>query len=206
MDITLYYTHNTRSLRPRWLLEEMQIPYQLHLIDLFGGEANKPEYLRINPHGAVPAAEIDGQVMLESGAICQWLTDSFPDKGMAPAHGSAERMQYEQWMYYTFGTLELPIWMTFLHSMIVPEEQRVPEIIGWADKHNQPILKALNSNLNGHDYLLGEQFTCADIMVGTTLMWQQDSVKNFPALQAYCERLQTRPAYQRATTDPSPSA
>ena len=206
MDITLYYTHNTRSLRPRWLLEEMQLPYKLHLIDLFGGEGQSPDYLRINPHGAVPAAEIDGQVMLESGAICQWLTDSFPDKGMAPAHGSSERMQYEQWMYYTLGTLELPKWLTILHGAILPEDQRVPDIIGWADKRNLPLLKTLNTDLGGRDYLLGEQFSSADIMVGSTLLWQPEEVQKFPALQAYCERLQARPAYQRAATDPSPNA
>ncbi|GMQ88106.1 MAG: glutathione S-transferase family protein [Gammaproteobacteria bacterium] len=206
MDTTIYYTHNTRALRPRWLLEEMQLPYQLHLIDLFGGEANGPEYLRINPHGTVPAAEIDGQVMLESGAICQWLTDRFPDKGFAPAHSSKERMQYEQWMYFTLGTLELPVWLTFLHTAILPEAQRVPDIVGWAAERNTPMLEILNTKLEGKDYLLGTQFTTADIMVGSTLLWQEESVQKYPALQAYTERLKSRAAYQRAITDPSPNA
>ncbi|MFQ5644452.1 MAG: glutathione S-transferase family protein [Thiogranum sp.] len=206
MDITLYYTPATRAIRPRWLLEEMQVPYRLHHIDLFGGEADSPEYRAINPLGVIPAAKIDGQVMLESGAICQWLTDRHPDRGLAPGPGSKERMRYEQWMYFTFGTLELPPWLTFLHSAILPEAQRVPAIVDWAAQRNIPILEMLNTELEGKDYLLGSRFTTADIMVGSTLLWQPDVVKQYPALQAYTERLKSRPAYQRATKDPSPSA
>ena len=206
MDITLYYTPATRAVRPRWLLEEMQLPYQLHPIDLFGGEGNNPEYLRINPHGAVPAAKIDGQVMLESGAICQWLTDRYPDKGLAPKQGSKARMSYEQWMYFTLGTLELPVWLTSLHGTILPEAQRVPAIVNWAAERNTPILEILNSELEGKDYLLGSQFSTADIMVGSTLLWQPDAVQKYPPLQAYTERLTDRAAYQRAVTAPSPPA
>jgi len=206
MDITLYYTPATRAVRPRWLLEEMQLPYRLHPIDLFGGEADSPKYRRINALGAVPAAEIDGQVMLESGAICQWLTDCHPEKGLAPKHGCKERMQYEQWMYFTFGTLELPPWLTFLHSAILPEAQRVPAIVSWAATRNTPILEMLDSELEGKDYLLGDPFTTADIMVGSTLLWQPDTVQQYPALQAYTARLKNRAAYQRATKDPSPNA
>ena len=202
MDITLYYTPGSRAVRPRWLLEEMQLPYQLHPIDLFGGEADSPEYRRINALGAIPAAEIDGQVMLESGAICQWLTDRYPDKGLAPEQGSKARMSYEQWMYFTFGTLELPVWLTFLHSSILPEAQRVPDIVDWAAERNTPILEVLNSELEGKDYLLGSQFTTADIMVGSTLLWQPDAVQKYPVLQAYTERLTSRAAYQRATSTP----
>ncbi len=64
MNIKLYYTHRTRSLRPRWTLEELGLTYQLALIDLFGGEGDTPAYRRIHPHGSVPALEIDGRVMI----------------------------------------------------------------------------------------------------------------------------------------------
>jgi len=111
-------------------------------------------------------------------------------------------MSYEQWMYFTFGTLELPVWLTFLHSAILPEAQRVPAIVDWAAERNTPILEVLNSELEGKDYLLGSQFSTADIMVGSTLLWQLDAVQKYPALQAYTERLTGRAAYQRASSTP----
>ena len=94
------------------------------------------------------------------------------------------------------------MWLTFLHSSILPEAQRVPAIVNWAAERNTPILGILNSELEGKDYLLDSQFTTADIMVGSTLLWQPDVVKKYPALQAYTERLTGRAAYQRASSTP----
>lgn len=84
MDIKLYYTPHTRAVRPRWLLEELNIPYQLEHIDLFAGEGQSRDYLKINPLGAVPAMEVDGEIMLESGAMCRWLTDRHIESELAP--------------------------------------------------------------------------------------------------------------------------
>jgi glutathione S-transferase len=68
MEIELYYTPHTRSLRPRWLLEELEIPYTIHPVDLFGGERNPT-----HPLGSVPSMRVDGEWMIESGAMCHWL-------------------------------------------------------------------------------------------------------------------------------------
>ncbi len=198
MDIKLYYTPHTRSLRPRWLLEELEAPYQLHPIDLFGGEGQSENYLRINPLGAVPAVEFDGQIMLESGAICHWLADHFLDKGMAPPMDDPERQRYEQWMFFAPGTLESPVFFALLHSKILPEGERVESIVPWLMERHHSIIKVINDELGGNDYLMGKKFTAADIMVGSTLMWLPDTLQEFSALQSYIERLKQRPAYQRA--------
>lgn len=203
MDITLYHMQRTRSFRPRWLLEELQLPYRLKMIDLFAGEGRCPEYLRINPLGALPAVEIDGQVMTESGAICHWLTDRFPEDKLAPAPDSPQRMQYERWMFFAPGTMEPPPFLTLLHGAILPEAERVPEILPWARRAYQPILAMLEQEMTGKDYLLGEHFSTADIMVGSTLTWQPELLEPFPNLQAYSRRLEDRPAYQRASEDPA---
>ncbi len=199
MQIKLYYTPRTRALRPRWLLEELQLPYELHNIDLFGGEGETPEYKRIHPHGAVPAVEIDGEPMIESGAICHWLSDHFPEKNLSPSFDDPLRRRYEQWMFYVPGTLEPLPFSIILHSSILPETKRVPEIVGWATKQYLHTLKVLENELSDKTFLLGDSFSSADIMAGSTLMWLPDLLRHYPALRAYTERLQNRDAYRKAT-------
>lgn len=207
MDITLYYTHRTRALRPRWVLEELGLPYRLELIDLFGGGGQTPEYRKIHPHGSVPAVSIDGRTMIESCAICHWLSDRFPEQRLAPPIAdSLARMDYEQWVFYVPGTLEPLAFQIVLHSIILPEQQRVPDMVPWSMRRYLSVLKFLNRELAERDYIAGDRFTTADILLGSTLLWLPDTLKNHPALGDYTDRLQQRPAYARAATDPSPPA
>lgn len=200
MNIKLYYTPGTRSLRPRWLLEELNIPYKIEPIDLFDGEGQSEHYLKINPLGAVPAIEIDGEVILESGAMCHWLADHYIEKGLAPDPKSDERRMYEQWMFSAPGTLEPPVFYSILHSKVLPAEDRIADFVPWAMQRYQATVKYVNDALLEKTYLLGKQFTAADIMVGSTLMLSPDSLEPYPVLQAYTERLKQRVGYQQAIT------
>ena len=193
MEIELYYTPHTRSLRPRWLLEELDVPYTLHPVDLFGGERNPA-----HPLGSVPAMSIDGQTMFESGAMCHWLADRFPETGLAPAIESDLRPAYEQWMFFVPGTLEPPPFEILMHTRILPKQDRVPEIIGYAEKRYQQVLHMLAQQLDHDGFILGATFTCADIMIGSTLDWLPDMLEPYPALQAYVQRITARDAYVRA--------
>jgi len=194
MEIELYYTPHTRSLRPRWLLEELESPYTLRLIDLFGGERNPT-----HPLGSVPVIRIDGKTTFESGAMCHWLADRFPEKGLAPAFYDGLRPVYEQWMFFTPGTLEPPAFEILMHTRILPEQDRVGEIIGYAEKRYRRVLIMLAKQLDHDGFILGEAFTCADIMIGSTLNWLPDMLEPYPALQAYVQRISSRAAYARAT-------
>lgn len=193
MDIELYYTPHTRSVRPRWLLEELAAPYRLRLVDLFGGEHNP-----LHPLGSVPAVRIDGETLIESGAICHWLADCFPEKGLAPATTDPRRAAYEQWMFFVPGTLEPPAFDVLMHTQILPEEKRVEAIVPYATAHYQRVLKMLAKVLDHDGYLLGEQFTAADIMMTTTLSWLPELLEEYPPLLAYTQRVTARPAYRRA--------
>jgi glutathione S-transferase len=194
MQIELFYTPHTRSLRPRWLLEELEIPYTLHPVDLFGGERNPA-----HPLGSVPAIRIDGETLFESGAMCHWLADRFPEKGLAPALDDGLRPAYEQWMFFAPGTLEPPAFEILLHARILPEKHRVSEIVGFAEKSYRRVLIMLAKQLDHDGFILGETFTCADIMIGSTLNWLPDMLEPYPALQAYVQRITSRDAYARAT-------
>jgi len=90
----LYYSPQTRAGRPRWLLEEIGAPYEIASLDLKKGEHKQPEYMKIHPHGAVPAL-IDGDLALfESAAICMYLADKYPEKKLAPALGTPARGEH----------------------------------------------------------------------------------------------------------------
>ena len=193
MEIELYYTPRTRSVRTRWLLEELGAPYTLHPIDLFGGERNP-----VHPLGSVPAIRLDGETLIESGAICHWLADSFTEKNLAPAMTDPQRARYEQWMFFTPATLEPPAFDVLMHTQILPDDKRIDDIVPYATERYQQVLKVLAEELDHDGYLLGKTFTAADIMMATTLAWLPELLEAYPTLLAFTQRATSRPAYQRA--------
>ncbi len=195
MNIKLYHTPETRADRVRWLLHELDIPYKLVPIDLFSGQTNTAEYKKIHPHGLVPAIDIDGHVMFESCAICHWLTDMFPDKKLAPSLASTDRQQYEQWMFYAPAMMEPPLWENYLHTRLLPESNRVAEIVPWNKKRFNKVKSVLETELADKSYLVNDRFTTADIVTGSVLMWNSSELDDYPVLRGYVQRLSERPAF-----------
>jgi glutathione S-transferase len=196
----LYHIPQSRSARPRWLLEELGAPYEVVALNMTDGSLKTPEYLKVNPHGTVPALE-DGDVkMIESAAICMYLADKYADKKLAPAPGSPERAAYYQWIVYTMATLEPPVLEVFLHTVRLPEAERSTKIAEEGRRKFKTVAAVLSKALEGKQYLVGDQFTAADIMVGSTLGWSSflGLLEEQPVLQAYVQRLMQRPAFQRA--------
>jgi glutathione S-transferase len=198
MKLTLYFQPGSRAQRVRWLLEELGLDYELHYIDLFKGEGNTPEHLALHPLGQLPVLKIDDETMIESGAIVQWLADNNPDKGLSPATGSPQRREFNQWMYFSVTTLEAPAWEIILHSKILPEHAAVKEIIPFATKNLLQVLAVLDKELTGKIYMLDNQFSAVDIMLGYILMWFPEHLESFSNLNSYTQNLQRRPAYIRS--------
>jgi glutathione S-transferase len=199
----LYHAAQSRSTRPRWLLEEIGEPYDIVRLDLAKGENKSAEYLKIHPHGAVPAL-IDGElVMFESAAICAYLADKFPDKRLAPAVGTAARGRYYQWLVYCMATLEPPVLQVFLHGNRLPEAERSAKLLEEGKKKFAEVATVLNNAVRGKSFLLGDQFSAADVMIGSTLAWARAMglVNGYPELEAYIQRVVERPAYKRARAD-----
>ena len=199
----LYHAAQTRSVRPRWLLEEIGAPYTLVRLDMSKGEHKSPEYMKIHPHGAVPAL-VDGDLTLfESAAICAYLADKFPEKHMAPAVGTPARGLYYQWMFYTMATLEPPVIEVVLHTVMLPEAQRSAAAAEAGRTKFTQVAQVLEQALAGKSFILGDQFSVADVMVGSTLGWAQmmGILSGHPVLEAYVGRLATRPAFQLAQAD-----
>jgi glutathione S-transferase len=201
--LKLYHCPNSRSIRPRWLLEEIGEPYDVVRIDLSKKEHKTPQYLRIHPHGAVPAL-VDGDLtLIESAAICAYLADKFPAARLAPPLGTPQRGRYYQWLFYAMATLEPPVLQVFLHTIQLPEAERSATAAEQGRKSFAEVAEVISGALAGKPYLLGEQFSAADVLIGSTLAWGQfmGLLNDQPALMDYAQRLSARPAYQCASAD-----
>ena len=201
MQIKLYYAHNTRAVRPRWLLEELDVPYQLEYIDLRARAEEQKNYKKIHPFGSVPAMDVDGDVIYESGAICQWLADHYAEKGLAPLAGSHARLAYDQWMYYIVATLEPPLWEIILNKRILPEERRSDIVLQDNIKRYLRFLSVISAQLSKTDYLCEHGFSCADIMLMPMIAFELTLIESNAVLISYIERLSKREAWLRASAD-----
>jgi len=185
------------------MLEEVGAPYELVRLDLSKGDHKQPEYMKIHPHGAVPAL-VDGDLALfESAAICAYLADKFPEKRLAPPFATPERGLYYQWIVYSMATMEPPVLKVFLNTRFLPEEKRSPAAVEEGKTQWQQVARTLEAALAGKSYLVGDQFTAADLMVASIAGWSQflGLLEGFPKLGEYVARLAERPAFQRANAD-----
>jgi len=202
--LKLYYSAQSRAVRPRWLLEEIGAPYELVRLNLQAGEQKKPDYLKINPNGAVPAL-VDGDLALfESAAICQYLADKFPEKRLAPPLGTPARARYYQWIHYAMSGLEPPLVTLFMHTMMRPEKDRIPVLVDEARAQITASLGVVEQALRGRKNIVGEEFSAADVMIASTLGWAR--MLNLigqqqPSVTSYVDAMMARPAAQRAMAD-----
>lgn len=203
----LYYIPTTRAVRPRWLLEEMGITYELVRVDM--KMTQEPEYQSLHPHQKVPVL-VDGEVTIfESTAICTYLADKYPNFGLAPTIDSPERAYYYQWLFYASVTLEAPVEhfmfavLPNLPEKILPNKVReaisTQEALQWFNKVAEP----LRSVLGNSNYLVGNKFSTADIVTGGVLMWAKrlGMLDLDDTLTNYLDNLMRRPARERADED-----
>jgi glutathione S-transferase len=198
----LYYVPKTRASRPRWVLEELGVPYDLVRLDPAKAETRSAEHLGRHPLGHVPVLEDRGQFVFESGAICMHLADLFPEKRLLPPAGSVERGLAYQWVLYAMTEMEPPL-VALSAEAKKPEAERSPAATAGARERFAKAVKVLEEVLRGRSFLLGEAFTVADVMVGATLAWARGLrlLDGAPGVEAYLGRLRDRPAWKRALAD-----
>ncbi len=199
----LYYVPMTRALRPRWLLEELEIPYDLVRLDPSKGENRTPAYLALNPTGHVPTLVDGGSVLYESAAMMLYLPDRFPDKGLAPPiANTADRAAYLKWIVYAVSEIEPGVHLQFQHGLRLPEEKRVPAIAAWGRERALAALAPVRATLAGREFLVGDRFTAADVLMASLLGWARMlGIVDDPELVAYVKRHMARPAAKRAHAD-----
>jgi glutathione S-transferase len=198
----LYYVPKTRASRPRWVLEELGVPYELVRLDPARAETRSAEHLERHPLGHVPVLEDRGQAIFESGAICLHLADLFPEKRLLPPPGSVERGLAYQWVLFSMTEMEPPL-IALSAEGKKPEAERDPTATAQARDRFRKAADVLEGALRNRKFLLGDGFGVADVMVGGTLAWARGFklLDGLPSVEAYLTRLRERPAWQRATAD-----
>ena len=191
-DLTLHHCPNTRSTGALILLEELGVPYQLHVMNMKAGEHRQPAYLGVNPMGKVPAVTHGDAVVTEQGAVFMYLADLFPEAGLAPPIGDPLRGPYLRWMVF-YGS-------SFEPALIDRSQKHVPPASMAPYGDYDTTIATLVGQLEKGDYLLGTRFSAADVLWGTALQWTTmfGLVPKLPVIEAYVERVGMRPAVVRA--------
>ena len=189
--ITLYHAPKTRSFAVLWLLEEIGVPYELKRLDMQNGDHKSAVFLKLNPFGKLPTAKDGNTVLTERAAICTYLADTYALGRLAPALDDRRRAEYLRWMFFSVGVMESVFLAKFMH-LDVPAAQAP-----WGT------FADVNAVIDGKaaqpPYFLGEQFTAADVMMGTMVRWglMWDLVEG-SHLRGYVDRIESRDAFKRA--------
>jgi glutathione S-transferase len=188
----LYYMPRTRSSRVLWLLEETGEPYEL--TEITGAQRRSAEHLERHPLGRVPALELsDGTTMFESAAICLQLADLVPAARLIPPLGSPGRALVYQWVVFAVTELEAPLfrWIRELGEGVTESAAR---------ERFTAAAGVMESALHGREWLLGADFSVADVMCASVLegAGSRKLLEAWPGLEAYLRRCASRPAYASA--------
>jgi glutathione S-transferase len=190
-----FYTHPmSRGRIARWMLEETGADYDTVVLG-YGASMKDPDYLAINPMGKVPAIRHGETVVTEGAAICAYLADAFPDAGLAPPPGNPKRGPYYRWLFFAAGPVEAAVTAKSL-GLLAPPDKAMMAGYGTFEA----VIDTLESAIAGGPYICGDQFTAADVYVGSQIGWGMmfGSIDKRPAFEDYFARLTDRPAARRA--------
>ncbi|MBI2963295.1 MAG: glutathione S-transferase family protein [Deltaproteobacteria bacterium] len=196
--IKLYHAPLTRSIRIYWLLEELGVPYQLEVVQFAVG---KTPFAQRSPYGKVPAIEDGDLAMFESGAILEYVLERYGEGRLAPRPGTPQRGEFLQWVHFAEATAMPPLGDIVRHTIFKPEAERIAAVVEDARGRAAATFAVAERSLEGKDYLLGGEFSAADVMMGVTLLIARRFEvldARTPNLLAYLARLEARPALQRA--------
>jgi glutathione S-transferase len=193
-NLTLYHAAPSRSSIARWMLEELGEPYDLHVLRLANGEQRAPDYLAVNPMGKVPTLKHGDTVITEAAAICTYLADEFPQAQLNVPVGNPCRGIYLKWLFFAPSCIEPAI----TDRAFPRKEEPRRSTLGYGDFDT--VMAVVAAAVEPGPYLMGEQFTAADVVLGSTLRWGMmfGLLPKRPEFVAYVGRLEQRPALKRA--------
>jgi glutathione S-transferase len=192
-DIVLYYRPRTRAFRALWFLEELGRPYRIALVDFANAEHKTPDFLKLNPMGKLPTVVDQGVPIAETGAILLHLADKYVPGELAPLPDDPRRADYLRWLFFGVGVMEPAFGEKFFKWQDIP-----PSRAAWGSFAEME--RVATEGVTPGPYLFGEQFTAADVLIGSNLHWGvlwQLFPKQGP-VAAYVTRCAARPALKQA--------
>ena len=194
-QLTLYHAAPSRSSIALWMLEELGQPYDIHLISFKKGENRTPEFLAINPMGKLPVVKHGDMIITEAAAICTYLADEFPQAKLNIPVGNPAQGVYLKWLFFGPSCFEPAI-----TERAFPRKEPPPRsTLGFGDVDT--VMEVLAKAASAADpYLMGRQFTAADVIIGSGLRWATvfKLIPERPEFTGYIARLNERPALKRS--------
>ena len=201
MSVVLYGSPSTASLVVHWLLLELDVPFQLHLLDFDRREQKSPEYLALNPAGRVPTLLIDGQTLTEAAAISLHLADLHPASGLLPAPGTPARAQAYRWMFFCANTLQ-PAYRAWFYPDEPAGAGQEEQVRQQARMQIESAWQQVSDHLLAHGpQLLGGPLSVADFMMTMMMRWSRNMPRPtdaWPALHAHARRMKALPSFAEA--------
>ncbi len=199
--LKLYFAPRTRAVRIAWLLDELDVRYQLEKVEF--APPSGGTFSQRTPLGRLPVIEDDGMVMCESGAILEYILERYGDGRLAPSVGSPDRGPFLQWMYYAEASVYPPLGVIIMHTLYEKNADQVAVAIETATKRAHSALDFVQEQLGDREHLVGGAFSAADIMMAFSLAAAQAVGvlgERHAALLRYLDAMMSRPAFRRAMT------
>ena len=198
----LHFAPNSRAGRIVWLLEELELPYELNKMTFHPKDLKSDTHRARHPLGRIPVLE-DGDVSIyESGAIMEYILERHKNGGLKPPVDDPMWPYYQQWFHYCEGMVMPPMNTIVVHTLLLPPERRDATVLGQAQHLLGKALKPVDAWLEGRDYLIGD-FSAADVMLGHAA-FMSDRIGSITdemlQLKVYVARITARPAFQTAIT------
>lgn len=190
--LKFYHAPMSRSGSILWLLEELEVPYRIEIVDIRRDGGAPERYRAVQPSKKVPAIEHDGVVITERAAIAAYLAEAFPKAGLAPRVGDPRRGPYLSWLVYVDAVMD-PVMAAKGHGWVY-------QTLNVSFGAFEDMERHLNAALAAQPYAAGAAFTAADTQLGSAVHWACEVVKiveKTPPLAAYLERVAARPGFQR---------
>jgi len=206
--IVLHHVPQSRSMRVLWLLNELGVEFQV-VEHPFDKSLRQPEFLSLSPAGRVPALEIEGERMFESGAMVEYLCERYPEAGLGRLPGDMDRMAWLVWVHFAETVSQHTANLTQQHVALYDDAMRSPVVMRLEAARLRKCYAAIEARLStpveNRDYLLTSGFSACDICVGQAVYMARHfaRIEEFPELSAWYERITARAGFQASLPGPA---
>ncbi|WP_061706884.1 glutathione S-transferase family protein [Pseudenterobacter timonensis] len=209
--LTVHHLNQSRSQRVIWALEELSLPYEIVRYQREKSMLAPKALKKVHPLGKSPVVEDNGLVLAESGAILEYLQETYDPNGLLKPQEPTQKVQYRFWLHYAEGSLMPPLLMKLVFSSLgkppVPFGLRTLGKAlgkgvekGWLNPQLETHARYIESHLASHSWFAGEHLSMADIQMSFPVfaLLARGGIDNLPHTQAWKKKVEMRPAWQRA--------